>query len=154
MVYLLRDRPDGDREVLLGYKRRGLGLGRVVGVGGKVEPGESVREGAVREVREETGLRIDPRDLVPAGVLDYLFPTRPAWSQRSYVFTCRRWAGEPVETEEIVPAWFAIEDIPFDRMWDDAARWLPGVLAGGSVEATYTFGDDLATVIAEGPRVA
>lgn len=35
--------------------------------GGWREPGESVREGAVREVREETGLRIDPGDLVPVG---------------------------------------------------------------------------------------
>ncbi|GAB3258260.1 hypothetical protein GCM10027425_19610 [Alteromonas gracilis] len=35
--------------------------------GGWREPGESVREGAVREVREETGLRIDPDDLVPVG---------------------------------------------------------------------------------------
>jgi 8-oxo-dGTP diphosphatase len=154
VVYLLRERADGEREVLLGYKRRGLGLGRVVGIGGKVEPGESVREGAVREVLEETGLRLDADDLVPAGVLDYLFPTRPAWSQRSYVFTCRRWAGEPVETDEIVPAWFAVDDIPFARMWDDAARWLPGVLEGGAVDATYTFGADLATVVAEGPRVA
>jgi 8-oxo-dGTP diphosphatase len=154
VVYLLRDRAAGGFDVLLGYKRRGLGLGRVVGIGGKVEPGESIREGAVREIWEETGLHVDAADLVPAGVLDYLFPTRAAWSQRSHVFTCRRWEGDPVETEEIVPAWFAADDIPFARMWDDAARWLPDVLRGGSVDATYTFGDDLATVIAEGPRVA
>ncbi|MGP3534445.1 8-oxo-dGTP diphosphatase [Microbacterium sp. RD1] len=154
VVYLLRARADGGDEVLLGYKRTGLGLGKVVGIGGKVEAGESVREAAVREVHEETGLRIDAADLEAAGVLDYLFPTRPAWSQRSHVFTCRRWDGEPVETEEIVPAWFATADIPFDRMWDDAARWLPAVLAGGSIAATYTFGDDLATVVGEELRPA
>lgn len=152
VVYLLRDRADGGLDVLLGYKRRGLGLGRVVGIGGKVEPGETVRAGAVREIEEETGLRVDAADLESAGVLDYLFPSRPAYSQRSHVFTCRRWTGEPVETEEIVPAWFAASEIPFARMWDDAARWLPGVLRGGSVDATFTFGDDLATVVAEGPR--
>jgi 8-oxo-dGTP diphosphatase len=152
VVYLLRARADGGQDVLLGYKRTGLGLGRVVGIGGKVEQGETVRAGAVREVAEETGLRIREEDLVPAGVLDYLFPTQPGWSQRSHVFTCRAWQGEPVETDEIVPAWFAEEDIPFARMWDDAARWLPGVLAGGRVSATYTFGDDLATVVDEGPR--
>lgn len=152
VVFLLRDRADGGLEVLLGYKRRGLGLGRVVGIGGKVEPGETVPAAAVREIEEETGLRVDAADLEPAGVLDYLFPSRPADSQRSHVFTCRRWEGEPVETEEIVPAWFAASDIPFARMWDDAARWLPDVLLGGTVDATYTFGDDLATVVAEGPR--
>jgi 8-oxo-dGTP diphosphatase len=152
VVYLLRESADGTTDVLLGYKRTGLGLGKVVGIGGKIEPGEGTRDAAVREMHEETGLVLDPADLTPVGVLDYLFPTRPEWSQRSYVFTCRRWAGEAVETEEIVPAWFSIDAVPFTRMWDDAARWLPRVLRGGSVDAEYTFGDDLATVVAEGPR--
>lgn len=35
--------------------------------GGWREPGESVRENAVREVREETGLHVPPRDLTPIG---------------------------------------------------------------------------------------
>lgn len=35
--------------------------------GGKRDPGESVREGAVREVAEETGLRLDPGALRPVG---------------------------------------------------------------------------------------
>ena len=35
--------------------------------GGWCEPGDSVRENAVREVREETGLHVPPRDLTPIG---------------------------------------------------------------------------------------
>ena len=35
-------------EVLLGYKKRGFGSGKWNGFGGKVEPGESVAEGAAR----------------------------------------------------------------------------------------------------------
>jgi 8-oxo-dGTP diphosphatase len=150
VVYILRERA-GRTEVLLGYKRTGLGLGRVVGIGGKVEPGESVVDAAVREVREETEVDIAAADLDPVADFDYLFPSQPALSQRSHVFVCRRFAGEAVETEEIVPAWFALDDIPFDRMWDDARRWLPGVLQGGRAAATYTFGDDGATVVAEEP---
>lgn len=148
-VYLLRPGAAGGTDVLLGYKRQGPRLGRVVGIGGKIEPGESVRDGAVREVHEETGLHLAAGDLVPAGVLDYLFPARPALSQRSHVFTCTRWDGEPVETDEIVPRWFSLDDVPYGRMWDDAARWLPDVLRGGTVAARYTFGADLATVVQE-----
>lgn len=147
VVYLLRDRADGGADVLLGYKRTGLGLGRLVGIGGKVEAGESVEEAAVREVAEETGLVVAASDLTPVGVLDYLFPARPSWSQRSHVFTGRRWRGEPAISDEIVPQWFAVDDIPYERMWDDAGRWLPDVLRGGSIRARFTFGDDLATVV-------
>jgi len=34
--------------ILLGYKKRGFGSGRWNGFGGKVEPGESIEEAAVR----------------------------------------------------------------------------------------------------------
>ena len=37
--------------------------------------------------------------------------------------------------------------VPYPRMWDDASRWLPGVLRGGTVDARFTFGADLATVV-------
>jgi 8-oxo-dGTP diphosphatase len=151
VVYLLRARA-GRTQVLLGHKRTGLGLGRVVGIGGKVEPGESVEAAAVREMHEETGLIIRADDLEPVGVLDYLFPARPAWSQRSHVFVCRSFEGEPHDTDEIVPEWFDLDDVPYPRMWDDARRWLPGVLDGATVQAEFIFGDDLATVVAEGPR--
>lgn len=151
VVYILRERA-GTAQVLLGYKRTGLGLGRVVGIGGKVEAGETVTEAAVREVHEETGLTVDASDLQPVGLFEYLFPSRPAWSQRSHVFLCRDSRGEAVETDEIIPAWFALEDVPLDRMWDDARRWLPHVLRGGVASATYTFGEDLATVVAEASR--
>ncbi|MBA8815290.1 8-oxo-dGTP diphosphatase [Microbacterium halimionae] len=152
-VYMLRPAAGGGTEVLLGHKRTGLALGRVVGIGGKIERGETVVEGAVREVQEETELLVEASDLVAVGVLDYLFPSQPTWSQRSHVFTCTVWDGEPVETEEIVPRWYSIDNVPFDRMWDDAWRWLPGILRGESgLDAIFTFGDDLATVVNEAPR--
>jgi 8-oxo-dGTP pyrophosphatase MutT (NUDIX family) len=45
-----------DGEVLLGMKKRGFGVGKFNGFGGKVESGESVPDAAVRELREESGL--------------------------------------------------------------------------------------------------
>ena len=146
VVYLLR--PDGaTTEVLLGVKLTGLGKGKLVGPGGKIEQGESVHDAAVREVQEEVGVRIEASDLMPAGRLDYHFPSKPSWSQRSHVFRCTRWSGEPTASAELAPRWFALEDVPYARMWDDAARWLPAVLRGGTVEETFTFGHDLETVV-------
>ena len=46
---------DGD-QILLIDKKRGLGHGKVNGPGGRLEPGESAYQAAVRETREEVGL--------------------------------------------------------------------------------------------------
>jgi len=146
VVYLIR-RGETGLEVLLGDKRTGLGQGKVVGIGGKLDPGESARDAAVREVFEEVGLRVAASDLHRVGAVEYHFPTKPSWSQHSTVFVCRRWQGEPVETDEITPRWYTLDAVPYARMWDDASRWLPGVLRGGAVDARFTFGADLSTVV-------
>ena len=145
VCYLLRG--DGaDARVLLGEKLRGLGAGRVVGPGGKVEPGEDAATAIAREVAEECGVVLDPAALRAVGRIRYDFPARPAWSQNSTVFVAREWAGTPRSSDEIDPRWFRISDVPYGRMWDDASRWLPAVLAGGTVDAYFRFADDLATV--------
>ena len=148
VCYLTRRSPDGTRQVLLGRKKKGLGAGNIVGLGGKLEPGESALDAAVREVEEESGLVVEASALVPLGVLTYLFPHRESWSQESSVFVCREWTGTPRESDELNPEWFDVASLPVDQMWDDARHWLPGVLAGSPVRATFTFGEDLETVVA------
>ncbi len=143
VVYLVREvpGPDGPRsEVLLGRKRTGLGTDRIVGPGGKLEPGESPAQAAAREVLEETGVVVDPADLVPIAEVAYPFVDRPHLSQFSWAFTARRFAGEPRATDELEPQWFGVDALPLDRMWADAALWLPRALAGEYVAATLTFG--------------
>jgi 8-oxo-dGTP diphosphatase len=153
VCYLLRE-STGGTEVLLGRKKHGLGVGNFVGLGGKLEPGESAVDAAVREVFEESGVVVAASDLEPRGLLSYSFPHREAWSQESNVFVCRTWRGEPRGSDELDPEWFALERVPYDEMWDDARRWLPGVLAGASVRRSFVFGEDLATVVEERESVA
>ncbi|MCU1406537.1 MAG: hypothetical protein JWQ43_2840, partial [Glaciihabitans sp.] len=70
----------------------------------------------------------------------------PRWSQKSWVFVSRVFRGEAVASDELEPLWVDVADIPLDRMWDDARFWLPAVLAGGSVAATFSFAADGRTV--------
>ena len=139
VVYILRAGTGGD-EVLLGEKLTGLGVGKVVGPGGKQEPGETPVATAVREVREEVGLALSPENLVPLARITYPFVGRPKLSQRSHAFVVREWSGEPRSSDEIFPAWWAISHLPLTRMWSDAALWLPRALGGEFVEATFEIG--------------
>lgn len=140
VVYPLRD-VTGSTEVLLGRKNRGLGIGRIVGPGGKVEPGEDIRAAAVRELVEEVGLVAEPADLVPIATITYPFPTRPQLSQRSFAFALPAFHGEVRESAELTPDWWPLRALPLEHMWADAKLWLPSALAGTYQEATITIGD-------------
>ena len=141
VVYPLRHTAAGT-EVLLGQKNTGLGVGRWVGPGGKVEAGESLREAAIRELHEEVGLLAGPGDLRPIARLHYPFPTRPHLSQRSHAFVLEVFEGEAHASVELSPEWWRVDDIPFDLMWADAKLWLPRALDGSFTEATITIGDN------------
>ena len=141
VVYLTR-RAGESSEILLGHKARGLGTGRLVGPGGKVLPGEELAVAASREVAEEVGVTVLPEDLNHMATFTYPFIDRPDNSQRSFVFTAAEYSGIPSPSDELVPAWYRVEEIPWDHMWDDAKLWLPKVLAGQFIEATFTIGPD------------
>lgn len=146
VVYPMRRTTMG-MQVLLGVRRAEEGLPEVVGIGGPLAPGEPAPEAAAREARRRIGVRIEASRLRHAGTIEHHYPTRPAWSQQSTVFVCRRWHGEPRELDGLTPRWFALEAVPYARMRADESRWLPGVLRGGTADARFTFGADLATVV-------
>ena len=138
---------DGGR-VLLGLKNSGFGQGNFVGIGGKVEAGESVEDAAAREFLEETGASVDRASLTHAAVLDFYFPHTQdeSWDQRVHVFMAARHTGTPTQTDEISPAWFAHGELPLDRMWDDARIWLPLVLRGHRLGGEFLFDANLNVV--------
>jgi 8-oxo-dGTP diphosphatase len=146
LCLLTRTGGGGERQVLLGHKKNGLGTGKIVVLGGHVEPSETPAEAAAREVGEEAGLHVAPAALLEAAHVTFLFPVCPRWDMVASIFTSAGWSGEAAETAEIRPEWFPVADLPLTRMWDDAKYWLPRVLAGERVRATFIYAADCETV--------
>lgn len=124
-----------DGRVLLIRKKRGLGAGKINAPGGKLEPGESARDAAVRETREEIG--VTPLGVEEGGELHFQFAD--GYSLQCAVFLARDFEGEPVETAEAAPFWVSLDAIPYDEMWADDRHWLPLLLAGRGFAGFFTF---------------
>ena len=125
--------------ICLGYKKRGFGRGWYNGFGGKVREGELVRAAAQRELQEEAG--VSALAWEPRGTLTFTFAQQPD-VLTVHVFAASQLTGEPVETGEMRPEWFAVEAVPYDRMWPADRHWLPAVLVGQSVTARFHYADD------------
>ena len=124
--------------LLLIHKKRGLGAGKFNGPGGRIEPGETPIEAAIREVIEETCVK--PLDVHPAGELRFQFVD--GHSIHGYVFTARGIEGELRETPEAVPFWVPLSNIPYHNMWADDRIWVPLVLAGMPFVGRFLFDGD------------
>jgi len=125
-------------ELLLILKKRGLGAGKINAPGGKIEPGESSLEAAIRETQEEVGLT--PHDPRPVGELFFQFTD--GYTLHCVVFRAEGHDGTEVETDEAVPRWTPLNAVPYDAMWADDGIWLPLLIAGRPFRGHFIFDGD------------
>lgn len=89
--------------------------------GGVLEVGEMVREAAVREAREETGLIVEPGELL--GVYDRILRDPGQRVQYHYVlidFLCRALGGELLAASDATEVrWFSREELPALNLAED-----------------------------------
>jgi 8-oxo-dGTP diphosphatase len=119
-------------------KKRGLGAGKINGVGGRLEKGETPEAGIVREAQEELGITL--WDANRRGELHFQF--LDGYSLFCTVFVASRFAGTPIETPEAVPLWFDLHQLPFDEMWEDDKLWLREALDGKTFRGFFVFDGD------------
>jgi 8-oxo-dGTP diphosphatase len=137
-----------DGRILLIDKKTGLGAGKINGPGGRIDPGETALQGAIREVQEE--LCVTPTGVREAGELFFQF--MDGYSLHGTVFTASGFDGELCETHEAAPRWTPLDRIPYERMWEDDALWLPLLLKGERFMGFFTFdGDVMLDALVEKP---
>lgn len=106
-LFFFRDR----RILLLRRFQTGYMDGHYSVPAGHLDGGETVRMAGVREAREEIGVRIDPREMLFAGV----FHRHSNDERVDFFFQVQKWDGDPVNAE---PGkcddlrWFDIDNLP------------------------------------------
>jgi 8-oxo-dGTP diphosphatase len=128
-----------DGRVLLIRKKRGFGMGKVNGPGGKLDPGETELDCAIRETEEE--LHVRASQVVKRGELWFHF--LDGLAMHVAVFMSEVYEGTATETEEAAPLWFKFDEIPFAEMWADDRHWLQRMLMGQETfEGRFVFDGD------------
>ena len=125
-------------EILLIHKKTGLGAGKINAPGGRIEPGESAAQAAVRECIEEVGIT----PISPEKRVDLSFEFTDGYSLHCSSFFAYSHTGAEIETDEADPFWCDIDKIPFSEMWEDDAIWLPMALRGECLKGRFIFDGD------------
>ncbi len=125
-------------KILLIRKKRGLGAGKINGPGGKLEGDESPIACALRETQEELGIQA----IAPEYCGEHLFQFVDGYSLRVYVYKTDEFSGQPIETDEAIPLWFNLDEIPYSEMWMDDPLWLPLLIAGKKFFGRWLFDGD------------
>jgi len=133
LVFVVRD-----GQVLLINKKTGLGKGKINAPGGKVEQDEGPEACAIRECREE--LEITVSNLQYCG--QHRFQFVDGYSIHVWVYRTADFEGVPTETREAKPLWVALDEIPYDQMWEDDRIWIPMMLRGERFQSRWIFDGD------------
>lgn len=133
LIFVLR----GD-ELLLMRKKRGLGAGKITAPGGRLDDGESLEAGALRELHEELLVSASGPEVL--GELRFQF--LDGYSVHVWAFRARWHSGDGIETEEAVPLWTPVSDLPWSEMWADDPLWVPLMLAGRRFDGRFVFDGD------------
>ena len=116
-------RKDGHTLMLHRIKKENdMHPGKWNGLGGKLEPGESPEECVVREVEEESGLRIrNPR---LHGIITFpAFDGLDDWYV--FVFTASEFEGELIDSREGVLRWVPDDEVLRLPLWEGDRIFIP-----------------------------
>lgn len=125
---------NGDNALFI-YKKRGHGKGWYNGPGGKINNGESPKDAACRETKEEIG--VIPLNPELCGFIRFFNVDGEDWDV--YIFRSYSFEGFLKESDEAKPVWFNKNSIPYSNMWEDDKYWLGIVLEGGYFYAEFKF---------------
>ena len=119
-------------------KPNDMHLGKWNGLGGKLEPGESPEECCVRELYEETGLRV--RNPIFKGMITFpAFDTVDDWY--TFLFVIEDFEGELIDSPEGRLEWVEDERLLELNLWEGDRVFLPWLNQPRFFSAKFVYED-------------
>lgn len=117
-------------------KENDMHAGKWNGLGGKLEPGETPEECAVREIQEESGLQV--RSLRLHGIITFpAFDGVDDWY--TYLFTASDFQGSLIDSPEGVLAWIDDRELLSLNLWPGDRIFLPWLERPGFFSAKFIY---------------
>jgi 8-oxo-dGTP diphosphatase len=114
--------------------------------------GELPEKGAVREMFEETGLRVS--GLRFQGILNFYLGNSKELDQTVFLFSCKKFMGKIRRSAEGELSWFPIDALPYHEMWQDDRVWLPLLLDGKGFVGDFYFTENYSEFLSHEVRQA
>ena len=113
---------------------------------GKVEEGESIEQGALRELYDELGIVATEDKLEKAGVIRFIFETKPQRSNECHVYMIKNFTGSYKESDNEGDEmewlrYFDVDDLPYENMRECDRIWLPKMLRGEELDEEFLHDD-------------
>ena len=110
--------------------------GKWNGLGGKFEPHETPEECVIREVREESGLKIFSPHL--NGLITFpLFDGKDDWYV--FLFTADKFEGELINSNEGHLEWIPNDKVLFLNLWEGDQVFIPWIMDNKSFSAKFNY---------------
>ena len=115
LCYVMDKRNNSTLMIYRNKKKNDYHEGKWNGLGGKFEPGESPEECAIREIKEESGLRV--KSVKMKGFITFpLFDGKDDWYV--FIFTAREFSGKLIDSNEGNLEWIPNEKLTKLNLWD------------------------------------
>lgn len=112
--------------------------GKWNGLGGKFEHGESPEECAIREIEEESGLKV--KSVIMKGFITFpMFDGKEDWYV--FLFTANEFSGNLIDSNEGNLAWIKNEKLTELNLWDGDKIFIPWLFQDGFFSAKFNYKD-------------
>ena len=138
LCYVMDKKSNSTLMIYRNKKKNDYHVGKWNGLGGKFEPGESPEECAIREIEEESGLKV--KSVIMKGFITFpLFDGIEDWYV--FLFTADDFSGELIDSPEGQLEWIKNEELTEINLWDGDKIFIPWLFNDKFFSAKFNYKD-------------